>query len=295
MIDLHSHSSASDGICSPQKAAEYAIQKNLKVWALTDHDTVEGLSEAARTCAESESGIIFVPGIEINVSWPTGEFHLLGLGLRKYSEELKDVVANLTESRRRRNQEIVERMNKDGIEVTLEEIESQFSESQIGRPHFAGYLMQIGKVRHRQEAFDRFLGKGRPYYVSHEGENLDVAVEAIRSSGGIPVLAHPLSLYVSWGKMDETIEKIRNHGVEGLEAWHPAARINEGFKLEELAHKLGMFVTAGSDFHGRGLRADRHLGKTSGDRKIEDRFWFEELAPHLGDFDFRETEWLHLS
>ncbi|MBQ9909106.1 MAG: PHP domain-containing protein [Treponema sp.] len=295
MIDLHSHSSASDGICSPQKAAEYAIQKNLKVWALTDHDTVEGLSEAARTCAESESGIIFVPGIEINVSWPTGEFHLLGLGLRKYSEELKDVVANLTESRRRRNQEIVERMNKDGIEVTLEEIESQFSESQIGRPHFAGYLMQIGKVRHRQEAFDRFLGKGRPYYVSHEGENLDVAVEAIRSSGGIPVLAHPLSLYVSWGKMDETIEKIRNHGVEGLEAWHPAARINEGFKLEELAHKLGMFVTAGSDFHGRGVRADRHLGKTSGDRKIEDRFWFEELAPHLGDFDFRETEWLHLS
>lgn len=295
MIDLHSHSSASDGICSPQKAAEYAIQKNLKVWALTDHDTVEGLSEAARTCAESESGIIFVPGIEINVSWPTGEFHLLGLGLRKYSEELKDVVANLTESRRRRNQEIVERMNKDGIEVTLEEIESQFSESQIGRPHFAGYLMQIGKVRHRQEAFDRFLGKGRPYYVSHEGENLDVAVEAIRSSGGIPVLAHPLSLYVSWGKMDETIEKIRNHGVEGLEAWHPAARINEGFKLEELAHKLGMFVTAGSDFHGRGVRADRHLGKTSGDRKIEDRFWFEELAPHLGDFDFSETEWLHLS
>ncbi len=295
MIDLHSHSSASDGICSPQKAAEYAIQKNLKVWALTDHDTVEGLSEAARTCAESESGIIFVPGIEINVSWPTGEFHLLGLGLRKYSEELKDVVANLTESRRRRNQEIVERMNKDGIEVTLEEIESQFSESQIGRPHFAGYLLQIGKVRHRQEAFDRFLGKGRPYYVSHEGENLDVAVEAIRSSGGIPVLAHPLSLYVSWGKMDETIEKIRNHGVEGLEAWHPAARINEGFKLEELAHKLGMFVTAGSDFHGRGVRADRHLGKTSGDRKIEDRFWFEELAPHLGDFDFRETEWLHLS
>ena len=295
MIDLHSHSSASDGICSPQKAAEYAIQKKLKVWALTDHDTVEGLSEAARTCAESESEIIFVPGIEINVSWPTGEFHLLGLGLRKYSEELKDVVANLTESRRRRNQEIVERMNKDGIEVTLEEIESQFSESQIGRPHFAGYLMQIGKVRHRQEAFDRFLGKGRPYYVSHEGENLDVAVEAIRSSGGIPVLAHPLSLYVSWGKMDETIEKIRSHGVEGLEAWHPAARINEGFKLEELAHKLGMFVTAGSDFHGRGVRADRHLGKTSGDRKIEDRFWFEELAPHLGDFDFRETEWLHLS
>lgn len=295
MIDLHSHSSASDGIFSPAEAAEYAIQKNLKVWALTDHDTVDGLFEAARVCAESDSGIIFVPGIEINVRWPTGEFHLLGLGLRRYSEGLKDVVADLTESRRVRNQQIVDLMNRDGIEVTLDEIESKFSESQIGRPHFASYLMQIGKVKHRQEAFDRFLGKGRPYYVSHDGEDLDVAVEAVKSAGGIPVLAHPLSLYVSWGKMDETIEKIRNHGVEGLEAWHPAARINEGVKLEQLAKRLGMFVTAGSDFHGKGVRADRHLGKTSGDRKIEERFWFEELAPHLGDFDFRETEWCHRS
>lgn len=295
MIDLHSHSSASDGVFSPKEAAEYAIGKNLKVWALTDHDTVDGLSEAARTCAASERGIIFVPGIEINVRWPTGEFHLLGLGLRKYSEELRDLTQDLKESRRNRNLEIIEKMNRDGIEVTLEQIESQFAESQIGRPHFAAFLMQIGKVKHRQEAFDRFLGKGRPYHVNHEGADLDVAVEAIRSAGGIPVLAHPLSLYVSWGKMEETIEKIKNHGVEGLEAWHPAARINEGFKLEELAKKLGMFVTAGSDYHGKGVRADRHLGKTSGDRKIDERFWFEELAPHLGDFDYRETEWCHLS
>ncbi|MBQ9283273.1 MAG: PHP domain-containing protein [Treponema sp.] len=291
MIDLHSHSSASDGILSPKESAEYAIGKNLKVWALTDHDTVDGLSEAAKTCEKSESEIIFIPGIEINIRWPTGEFHLLGLGLRRYSEDLKDLVADLTESRRNRNLEIVEKMNKDGIEVTLEDIEGLFAESQIGRPHFASYLMKIGKVKHRQEAFDRFLGKGRPYYATHDGADLDVAVEAIRSAGGVPVLAHPLSLYVSWGKMDETIEKIKNHGVEGLEAWHPAARINEGFKLEQLAKKLGMFVTAGSDFHGKGVRADRHLGKTSGDRKIEDRFYFEELLPHLGDFDWRKTEW----
>lgn len=291
MIDLHSHSSASDGVFSPKEAAQYAIQKNLKVWALTDHDTVDGLYDAAKTCAESDSGIIFVPGIEINVRWPTGEFHLLGLGLRKYSQELKDVIADLTESRHKRNSEIVERMKQDGIDVTLEEIESMFSESQIGRPHFASYLLKIGKVKHRQEAFDRFLGKGRPYYVSHDGADLDVAVEAIRSAGGVPVIAHPLSLYVSWGKIDETIEKIKRHGVQGLEAWHPAVRINEGFKLEEVARKFGMFVTAGSDFHGKGVRADRHLGKTSGDRKIEDRFWTEELLPHLGDFDFRNTDW----
>ena len=289
MIDLHSHSSASDGLFSPKESAEYAMQKKLKVWALTDHDTVDGLWEAAKTCLQSE--MIFVPGIEINIAWPTGEFHLLGLALRSYSPELKDVVDDLTQSRRSRNQEIVDRMNKDGIQVKLEEIEEMFTASQIGRPHFAAYLEKIKKAKNRQDAFNRFLGNGRPYHVRNQGVDLDVAVEAIKSSGGIPVIAHPLSLYVSWGKMDETMEKIHRHGVEGLEAWHPGARVNEGYKLEELARKLGMFVTAGSDFHGKGVRADRHLGRSSGDRKIDDRFWFEELAPRLGDFDWRESDW----
>jgi predicted metal-dependent phosphoesterase TrpH len=289
MIDLHVHSTASDGQYSPAEIIQKAAEKNISVIALTDHDTINGNKEAQAQA--DKAGLTFVHGTELSINFPTGEFHLLGMGLRRYSQDLKDLVADLTEYRRNRNQEIVDKMNLDGIEVTLEEIEGLFAESQIGRPHFASYLMKIGKVKHRQEAFDRFLGKGRPYYAAHEGADLDVAVEAIRSAGGVPVLAHPLSLYVSWGKMDETIEKIKNHGVQGLEAWHPAARINEGFKLEQLAKKLGMFVTAGSDFHGKGVRADRHLGKTSGDRKIEDRFYFEELLPHLGDFDWRETEW----
>ena len=294
MIDLHSHSSASDGILSPADSARYAAGKNLKVWALTDHDTVNGLCAAAKVCLESN--MIFVPGIEINVRWPTGEFHLLGLGLQEYSEDLKDVVEQADESRKSRNLEIVEKMKKDGYEVSLEEIESIFSESQIGRPHFASYMAEKKIVRTWQEAFDRFLGKGRPWYVPHDGIDLSVAVQAIKSAGGVPVLAHPLSLYVSWGKMEETILKIRDSGVAGLEAWHPGARINEGYKLELLAKKLGMIVTGGSDFHGLGVRSDRHLGRTSGDRKIEDRFYFEELLQKLGDdYDWKKTEWAALA
>lgn len=290
MIDLHSHSTASDGILSPADSARYAIEKGLSVWALTDHDTVSGLYDAAKVCLENE--IIFVPGIEINVQWPTGEFHLLGLGLQKYSEDLRDVVEKADEARKNRNLELIEKMNKDGIDVTLEELESKFTESQIGRPHFAAFMVEKKIVKRRQDAFDKYLNRGRPWYVPHEGIDLDVAVEAIKSAGGVPVLAHPLSLYVSWGKMEETITKIRNHGVEGLEAWHPQARINEGFKLETLAKKLGMIVTAGSDFHGLGVRKDRHLGKTSGDRKIEDRFYFDELLPKLGkDYDWKKSEW----
>lgn len=290
MIDLHSHSSASDGILSPADSARYAIEKGLKAWALTDHDTVSGLYDAAKTCLQND--IIFVPGIEINVQWPTGEFHLLGLGLQTFSDDLKDVVEKAEEARKNRNLELVEKMNKDGIDVTLEEIESKFTESQIGRPHFAAFMVEKGIVKRRQDAFDRYLNRGRPWYVPHEGIDLDVAVEAIKSAGGVPVLAHPLSLYVSWGKMEEVIAKIRGHGVEGLEAWHPQARLNEGFKLETLARKLNMIVTAGSDFHGLGVRADRHLGKTSGDKKIEDRFYFEELLPKLGaNYDWKKTEW----
>lgn len=290
MIDLHSHSSASDGLLSPADSARYAIEKGLSVWALTDHDTVSGLYDAAKVCLENE--IIFVPGIEINVQWPTGEFHLLGLGLQKYSDDLRDVVEKADEARKNRNLELIEKMNKDGIDVTLEELESKFTESQLGRPHFAAFMVEKKIVKTRQDAFNKYLNRGRPWYVPHEGIDLDVAVEAIKSAGGVPVLAHPLSLYVSWGKMEETITKIRNHGVEGLEAWHPQARINEGFKLETLAKKLGMIVTAGSDFHGLGVRKDRHLGKTSGDRKIEDRFYFDELLPKLGkDYDWKKSEW----
>lgn len=291
MIDLHSHSSASDGVLTPEEAAGHAVQKKLLAWALTDHDTVDGLSGAARACAKSGSPVIFVPGIEVSIRWPSGEFHLLGLGLRSYSDELRSLTDNLSENRRNRNLEIVENMNRDGIDVTLEEIESLFPTKQLGRPHFASYLVQIKKVRCVQEAFNRYLGKGRPYYVKNEGEDLDVAVEAIKSAGGVPVIAHPLSLHISRGKMTETIGRIRSHGVEGMEAWHPSSRVGECFNLERLAKSLGMFVTAGSDFHGKSVRADRHLGRTSGDRKISDRFWHEELAPRLGDFDYKKTVW----
>lgn len=291
MIDLHSHSSASDGLLSPADSARYAAQKGLTTWALTDHDTVDGLKDAAKVCLET--GVNFIPGIEITIAWPTGEFHLLGLGLRKKSEELKNVIEYVTHERHERNLQIVKKMNEDGYSFTLEQIESSSTASQIGRPHFADFLVQQGIVRNRQEAFDRFFAHGQKWYASHNGENLETAVEAIKTSGGVPVLAHPMSLYVGMANLEEVITSIRNSGVEGLEAYHPGARRSQCYRLNEIAKKLGMFVTAGSDFHGKGVRADRHLGRTVGDKKIEERFWDEELKPALGgDFDFKNTDWV---
>jgi predicted metal-dependent phosphoesterase TrpH len=283
MIDLHSHSTASDGLLSPADSARYAASCGLSVWALTDHDTVSGLAEA--DAAANSAGVTFVPGIELNIEWPTGEFHLLGLGLKQCSQQLESVIARLQSDRTARNEQIVEKMNADGVPVTLKEIQDFFHTQLLGRPHFAEYLVFLKKVKRRQDAFDRYLAKGRPWYADRAGADLDEAVSAIVSSGGIPVLAHPLSLYVSWGKIEPVLAEIRTHGVEGLEAYHPGAREGEAVRLEAMAHRLGYFVTAGSDFHGEGVRADRHLGKTSGGKKIEDRFWTEELLPHLPSFD----------
>ena len=151
----------------------------------------------------------------------------------------------------------------------------------IGRPHFAKLLMEKGIIKKTQQAFNLFLAKGRPCYVDKTGENLRKAVEAIKESGGIPVQAHPMSMYVSWGKMEDTMIDIQMHGVEGLEAWHPGTRVSEAYRLEELARKLGMTATAGSDFHGEKVRADRKIGYTAGKSKIEDKFWYEELKPAL--------------
>lgn len=279
MIDLHSHSTASDGELSPSELVNLAIEKNLKALAITDHDTFSGLEEGKN--AAKNSGLIFIPGIELNIERTRGEFHLLGLGLKEPSYSLIKICNMLQEGRLSRNQQIIEKMQQDGFPVNYEELKEMFPVPTLGRPHVAAYLVNKKIVKKRQLAFDKYLGKGRPYYVDRSAANLYDAIYAIKDSGGVPILAHPLSLYVSWGKMEETLRDLKEAGIEGLEAWHPGTRVGEALRLEEMAKKLGFFVTAGSDFHGPNVRADRKLGHTTGNRKIDDRFYTEELLSWL--------------
>lgn len=278
MIDLHTHSTASDGTFSPGDLVNKAVSQKLKVLAITDHDTVAGLEEAKK--ASQNQDIIFIPGIELNIQWPTGEFHLLGLGLKQISDDLNSIITYLQRQRETRNQKIVELLNKDGFEMTMTELIDRFETESIGRPHIAQMMVEKGYVKQRQQAFDNFLGKGRKYYVDRAGADLSMASKAIKNSGGVPVHAHPLSLYLSINTLETTMEEIKAKGVMGLEAYHPAIRVSQGQQLEKIARKLDMFVTAGSDYHGK-VRADRHLGKTAGNEKINDRFYFEELAKYL--------------
>jgi len=279
MIDLHSHSRASDGSYSPADLVAHAAESGVTVLALTDHDTLAGNAEAA--LAAVSAGIRFIPGVELDIEWRPGECHLLGLGITDATSELSALLVRLNEDRKHRNREIADRMRESGIDIDLERVEALAGGGTVGRPHFAQFLVETKVVRNRQQAFDRYLAKDRPFFIDRKSITMDEGIAAIRASGGLPVLAHPLSLYVSWGALPEVITNFRDRGIAGLEAWHPAARIVECERLEKLAASLGLFVTAGSDFHGA-VRPDRKIGRTAGRRQIDDRYFWDGLAPALG-------------
>jgi predicted metal-dependent phosphoesterase TrpH len=256
----------------------FAASLGISVIALTDHDTVDGLPGALKAAADNS--IQCVPGVELSINCPTGEFHLLGLGINPSGEGLSALLSVLAADRLNRNSLMIEKMQAAGFTVSLGDIEAIAGSRNIGRPHFAEWLVRNGTVRNRQKAFDKYLGQGRPIHVRRTGADLDEAINAIKASGGIPVLAHPLSLYISWGRLEKVIPELHERGIVGIEAWHPAVKENQCRRLEFMARQSGMFVTAGSDFHGK-ARDDRKLGRTAGGIKIADRFWTEELQPIL--------------
>lgn len=276
MIDLHTHSTASDGSFSPSQLIAHAVKQGVTVLALTDHDSVSGNAEGL--AAAQEAGIRFVPGIELDIQWKPGECHLLGLNVHSVHSDLTALLVRLQEGRLERNTEIALKMKESGIDIDLERVSEIAAGGTVGRPHFAHFLVETKVVKNIQQAFDRYLAKNRPFFVDRISIPLSEGISAIRASGGIPVLAHPLSLYVSWGNLPGILEDFKNLGLAGIEAWHPGARVVECERLEACARSLGLCVTAGSDFHGA-ARPDRKIGRTAGKRPIEDRFFTDELEP----------------
>ncbi|MDR2499806.1 MAG: PHP domain-containing protein [Treponema sp.] len=279
MIDLHTHSTASDGSFQPAELIRAAADKGLRALALTDHDTVDGLAGAG---AEAERrGLWFIPGIELEISRGkylkngeaqevSGEFHLLGLGINWKNPVFSQAVADLGRYREARNREILQRMGDMGIEADYEELRSLGGGS-IGRPHFAALLLRRGIVKNREQAFAQYLGGGRPLYVPKKGLDFTYALEIIHAAGGIAVLAHPMSLYIAWAHLPGFIKQLAGQGLDGMEAWHPTAKPRICKRLEALGRSLGLIITAGSDFHGA-ARPDRKLGLTAGGREIGDSY-----------------------
>ncbi|MDR1100569.1 MAG: PHP domain-containing protein [Treponema sp.] len=286
MIDLHTHSNVSDGELSPAQLIRKAAAEGISAIALTDHDTIAGI-EIARNEAQA-LGIRLIPGIEIEISWapppgvsgtgPGGEFHLLGLGISRPSPAFLEAIGELSRLREARNREILGRMAELGMAADYEELKALAGGYSIGRPHFAGLLVNRKIAGTREQAFARYLSPGKPLYVPKKGLNFDRAVVVIRESGGIPILAHPMSLFVAWGRLPELIRELRDQGLAGLEAWHPSAKPRACRRLEELARSLGLYVTEGSDFHGPALRPGRKLGFSAINRKIGEEV-LEAIGP----------------
>ena len=307
MVDFHTHSNISDGDLPPAELIHEAVRQGLSAIALTDHDTIEGF-ESARNAVKSltnDKKIHFIPGIEINISWtsknksirlgPGGEFHLLGLGINSPSPAFTDAVWRLSNHRKARNREILNRMYELSVitnkEAAWKELlalagrsagtERQKSGYSLGRPHFANYLIKHKFAKNQNQAFDRYLGVGRPLYVPKRGLKFEEAVGLIRESGGIPILAHPFSLFIAWGRLVDFIKNLKDMGLAGIEAWHPVARAGSCHRLEALGRSLGLYVTEGSDFHGAS-HPERKLGFSSKSRKINDNIL--EAIPELMSF-----------
>lgn len=278
MIELHSHTTASDGHNTPRELVELALSLGLEALGITDHDTIGGLAEARERARGT--GMAFIPGIEIEVSFRPGEFHLLGLGLEDW-DSMEPVLAQLRARRGDRNELILEKMSELGIPGTWEDIQAQAAGGSVGRPHFARHLIAIGKVRSVVSAFEKYLGVGKPLHVPKEGLELQQALDLIHKAGGKAVVAHPTSLYLSPPRVRELLIQWKDMGLDGVEAYHPGFTANKGRRWEEMGRELGLAITAGSDYHGD-KRPGRKLGRTS-DGKIIDRKYLDELFP-----DWRE-------
>jgi predicted metal-dependent phosphoesterase TrpH len=274
MIDLHIHSTASDGSLAPAELIRLAVQKQLRTVAITDHDTIGGIPEAQRAVVSAGGCIRLIPGVELEIEWSRGEFHLLGLGLVSPSLSLIELLEEYSQIRQNRNRIMLDKMNAlFGMHAVYEDLlpPDEKSNVSVGRPHFANYLIRHHKVKTPELAFKRYLGVGQPLYERKPGVAFTRAVAAIHESGGIAVVAHPATLYVSMGKTPALFRELQEQGLDGIEAWHPNANVPTCKRYEAMAADIGLYVTAGSDFHGSS-RPDRKLGRTAGGLVIDDRF-----------------------
>ena len=246
--DLHLHSTASDGLLSPQDVARRAAGLGFSVIALSDHGCVDGIGEAQE--AGKETGLKVIPAVELSCGGER-EIHILGYGFDPQSPALVQFCEERARQRIARTEKMVRRLCDIGKPVSLERVR-ELSGGVMGRPHVARALMEAGHVRSVSEAFDRFLIPGKPGYEPKEDVSVRAAVELIGAAGGIAVLAHPMEMRRSEMVIEALVHEWKGQGLAGIEVWHPSAQNNHARFLLGLARREEMLVTGGSDFHGKG-------------------------------------------
>jgi len=246
--DLHTHSTASDGTLSPAALVQRAAAAGVEVLALTDHDTVAGLDEAA--AAAAGAGLALVPGVEISVTWGGRTVHIVGLGIDAGCAVLREGLAGLLEYRRWRAEEIARRLAKAGYEGALEGARAYSNGTLIGRTHFARFLVERGAAADVRGVFQRFLVEGKPGHVHGEWTTLEQAVGWIRAAGGEAVIAHPARYKFTRTKVKRLIGELRECGGSGIEVVSGSHSRDDYFVYARHAREEGLLASAGSDYHG---------------------------------------------
>ena len=270
MIDLHSHSTISDGTDPPAAVVALAADAGLSAFALTDHDTLDHLPEAR--AAAGLHGIRLVPGCEISCELDgraPGTMHLLVYFVDEQAGPLRDRLGALQRGRAERNERIVATLRGAGIDITHDEVRAEAGPGSVGRPHVARVLVQKGYASSIQEAFDRWLAKGSPAYFERARLRADESIELAHASGGVAVLAHPGSLDLEPGPLDELVGELGDDGLDGLECEYGRYLPEVRTAFADVARRHGLAVTGGSDYHGDN-KPDLSIGTGQGDLAVPD-------------------------
>ena len=255
-VDLHTHSTASDGTLGPAAVVALADAANLAALALTDHDTTSGLAEA-RAAAASRPALRFVPGVEVSARHSPGTMHILGLGIDESSEALRKLLGGFIDARDERNPRIMAKLHELGMDVDMDDVLAAAESFDPGRPHVIGRMhiaeaMRVkGHAQSIQDAFTRYLSNGGAAYVDKERLEPRGVIEGILAGGGVAVLAHTVQLKLRDAQeLEDYVRRLAGWGLGGIEVYHPDHSDQQTRHYLDLARALGLMVTGGSDFHG---------------------------------------------
>ena len=274
-IDLHVHSNCSDGTFAPEELVDMAMSRGLAAFALTDHDTVEGVGRALR--AAEGRDIRVLPGVEISCEYKVSparkkEIHILGYELDHTGKELNDALADVARERDSRNRKMCENLHEAGYPIDYESLTSILT-----RAHFARFLLEKGAIPSIDSAFKKILAEDGPYFVVRRYLTPEEGVRLILNAGGIPVLAHPMLYKLSVTELHNLITELKGYGLKGIEALYSRNKGNEEAFVRKLAKEFGLFITGGTDFHGSN-KPDIDLGSGTGNMKIPEEL-LENLPP----------------
>ena len=250
-IDLHTHSTCSDGTFSVKELMDLAHQKNLAAIALTDHDTVDGLDEAINYTKENYPDMELVPGIEFSTKEGTKEVHIVGLFIDHHNDAFKAKLEPFIDSRVNRNKRMCDKLREEaGIPITFEELVAENPGAVITRAHLARFMLEKGYVNSRQEVFDKYIGDHCPYFIDRVKISPEEGIEYILEAGGVPILAHPILYHFSDSVLDALVGRLKEAGLKGIEAIYSTYSPSEERQIKELAAKYDLLISGGSDFHG---------------------------------------------